>query len=217
MMARIKFSHTLNTDARMTAEDFWREFFRHRFWDRCHRTSDIRWLTGSKLHDICDYHKMPMPRSLSVAEIGVGTGVATMTLHARANRVIGIDVSRTALERVRPFCAEQHLSQNIAEMSACDLAILHLVVQHCPDDEVERLVRGVRLKPDGVLSIQGAYSHVPNPPDVSFVMHYRPLSRMIAIVHRAGRIVKDAFLVDRRFDDYPHIGWWIVKVVDEQK
>jgi len=122
------------------------------FWRSCHEQQDQEWLTGSALDNYLDLYDLPRPVGLDVTEIGVGLGTATRAL-ALKNRVTAVDIVPEAL--VDLPCPG--LLVDLLDLAPpADLAICHLVFQHCTPHEVARLMR-VPLKRDGVFAFQFAW------------------------------------------------------------
>lgn len=129
------------------------------FWEGHHEKKTPLWLTGSTLARLCSVHGIAPPKGKIVLEVGVGQGHATREL-AKDNLVHAVDISQVALDNL-PGHIQKHLTCDMVEIPRfVDLAICHLVLQHCEDDAVEFILKETirTLKPDGVFVLQSADS-----------------------------------------------------------
>lgn len=128
------------------------------FWEGKHSGDDQWWLTGTKLDNLLGFHSLSEEdlKKKKVLEIGVGLGTCTQGLHKLASELFCSDISEVALNRVKSFSSNQYHTNDIKLISAVDIAICHLVFQHCTDSEVERIINDVNLSEDGVFSFQFA-------------------------------------------------------------
>lgn len=129
------------------------------FWDNKHSTQDNYWLTGSSGREIVETHRLQniQLNGIRLLEIGVGKGTFTKYTHDAGCYVIGCDISHLALENVRPFVSEVYHTSQLNKIEPVDLAVCHLVFQHCTDEEIERIIHDVKLKPNGIFSFQFAF------------------------------------------------------------
>jgi len=125
------------------------------FWEEHHKKSSPYWLTGSSLNLYCKHHRIDKPRGKIVLEVGIGQGYATREL-AKDNLVHAVDISQAALDSL-PNHIQKHLTCNMIKIPQfIDLAICHLVLQHCEDDAVEFILKQTirTLKPSGIFVLQ---------------------------------------------------------------
>lgn len=124
------------------------------FWRACHARQDIEWLTGTNLDSYLRWYELEPPVGLDVTEIGIGLGMATRQLSER-NRVTAVDIAPEALSGLP--CSGLLLGA-LPDAPPADLAICHLVLQHCTLEDAARIM-GVPLKPGGVFAFQFAYTN----------------------------------------------------------
>jgi predicted TPR repeat methyltransferase len=125
------------------------------FWRIQHQAQDKFWLTGTSLDLLLSFYDLPRPIDQDVTEIGVGLGYCTRALANQPNRVTAIDIVEEALTPLRPI-ARTLLTSELQKAPLADLAICHLVFQHCDTDTVDRLL-AVPLKINGIFAFQTAY------------------------------------------------------------
>jgi hypothetical protein len=128
------------------------------FWENKHADEDQWWLTGTRLDSLLGFHALSQDdiKNKKVLEIGVGLGTCTQTLYKLADELFCSDISEVALERVKPFSKSQYHTNNIKLIPLVDIAICHLVFQHCTDSEVTRIINDVNLTDVGIFSFQFA-------------------------------------------------------------
>ena len=137
---------------------------RQDFWEDNHNKNDNYWLTGSLAEEIFNTHELKDVVNKKVLEIGIGLGYFTKELFLLNNQVYACDISQNALNRVRDF-SKTYLTQELKIVEPVDLAICHLVFQHCDDTEIERIINDVNLTQDGVFTFQFAYLRDDDPPN----------------------------------------------------
>jgi len=133
------------------------------FWETAHKNNEELWLTGSYLQQV--WEPMTILNRLSpgikVLNIGVGMGRDTIELHSKGVIVDVLDISDTALERVKPQTRNRYLTSNLNELpnDEYDVAVSHLVTQHMRDEDLIEQIKNVvsSLKPDGVFGMQFAF------------------------------------------------------------
>jgi len=125
------------------------------FWSEVHRNRDRYWLTNSMPPRVLEMHELAIPNGKVVLDIGIGDGRMSRFLKSYGNYVISIDICEEALEK--SDADEKYLSHDISKASPADLAICHLVFQHCSDSQLLQLLQGARIKRDGIFSVQTAY------------------------------------------------------------
>ena len=128
------------------------------FWEDKHSDDDQWWLTGTKFDSLLRFHSLSEEdiKKKKILEIGVGLGTCTQALYESASELFCTDISEVALERVKSFSTAQYHTSNIKNIAPVDIAICHLVFQHCTDSEVERIINNVNLSETGVFSFQFA-------------------------------------------------------------
>lgn len=133
------------------------------FWENAHRSGSHLWISGTPPKEI--YARLNVSRFLShdkllILNVGVGEGYCEVDLTNKGHFVDSLDISPSALFRVRKYVREGFLSAHDLPSNRYDLIIHHLVAQHmsCKDLEVQvaQLVRS--LNPTGVIALQFASS-----------------------------------------------------------
>lgn len=129
------------------------------FWESKHQLGDKYWLTGSVLQDIMGYHDLTEDsiKDKKILEIGVGLGNLSKELVSYTDKLICCDISENALSSVSNKVTKKYLTTDLNKIEPVDLAICHLVFQHCTDDEVGRIINDVVLTEDGIFTFQFAY------------------------------------------------------------
>jgi len=162
----------------------------HEFWDEKHREGNSYWLTKSNPERVLTWHQITAPAGKRVLEIGIGTGLLVGLMHKKGNEVVACDISPVALERVSNI-AETVLVENLADVDPVDLAICHLVFQHCTDEMMLKIIGDVHLTPSGVFSCQ--FAHLASDPSPSVQENidagrlvFRPLESVLSGVSKTA-------------------------------
>lgn len=190
------------------------------FWESKHEISDRYWLTGSSLDFINHYHKLGKRKlkNKKILEIGVGLGNLSRELLSYTEDLVCCDISEKALKNVSDKVTKKYLTTDLKEIEPVDLAISHLVFQHCVDDEVERIINDVVLKDDGIFSFQFAYlrdNELPNRNVLDLIElgshHFRSLGKIKEMVNKAN---KEVVWVSKSYNFYEpeNFSWLIVKI-----
>jgi len=134
------------------------------FWQEKHKESDLYWLTHSGLQRVLEMHELDAPSDKVVLEIGVGGGHMTRAL-AKNNKVIAVDISEIAIKRLLDVVHLSYLTHQMPLLPEdyVDLAICHLVFQHCKESMVRFIIKSTlrALKLDGAFSFQIAHDDMP--------------------------------------------------------
>jgi SAM-dependent methyltransferase len=125
-------------------------------WDHKHSIRDGHWVTGVSLADVMRFHKLVNDdfQGKDVLEIGVGKGNATRALRALASTLHCCDISDVALESIKTVADMTWHTSRLCDIPPVDIAFAHLVLHHCIDDEVVRIIDSVNLKPGGMFVFQ---------------------------------------------------------------
>lgn len=133
------------------------------FWENAHRSGAHLWISGTPPREIytrLNISEVVSRDKLSILNVGVGEGYCEVDLTNKGHSVDSLDISRSALMRVRNYVREGFLSAHDLQSNRYDLIIHHLVAQHmsCKDLEVQvtQLVRS--LSRTGVIALQFASS-----------------------------------------------------------
>jgi 2-polyprenyl-3-methyl-5-hydroxy-6-metoxy-1,4-benzoquinol methylase len=133
------------------------------FWEEAHQKNEELWLTGSYLNQVWDPLNITskLAPGLEVLNIGVGLGRDTAELKDKGVIVDALDISQTALDRVKTITRNQYLASHIRSLpsQAYDVAVSHLVTQHMNESDLIQQVAHVlrSLKPDGIFAMQFAF------------------------------------------------------------
>ena len=190
------------------------------FWEMHHNAKDHYWLTGSTLSEIMRFHELAENnlKNKKILEVGVGEGNLIRELKEFSDEIICCDISESALVKVEPYAYKTYLSPNLSQIEPVDFALCHLVFQHCTNAEIERIIKEVNLKEDGVFSFQFAYLRDNAPPNrivrnlvKSGSHHFRTLAEIREMVTRSN---KQIVSVSKPFDFYKpeNFSWLTVKV-----
>jgi SAM-dependent methyltransferase len=125
------------------------------FWTSKH-LEDRYWLTDSsvdqylvnwniRIEDIFDK---------KVLEIGVGTTRATKVLARLAKEFYCCDISQVALDNAKQYTNNVYLTENLKDIPPVELVICNLVLLHCDDLEVERIINDTNLTERGLFLFQ---------------------------------------------------------------
>jgi SAM-dependent methyltransferase len=124
------------------------------WWNHEHCERPLKWLGDTAPDVVFRTHGLSERdlAGLSVLDIGVGTGRMSDRLRGLGCEVTSVDIAPEAL--ARSSAQKKLLTWNLREAKPVDVAIIHLVFQHCEDDEVLRLLRESPLAFDGYISAQ---------------------------------------------------------------
>jgi len=129
------------------------------WWDRAHKNDHSFWLTGSQGPEQWQYLEINnlLKPGTKVLNIGVGLGYCTKALFERGCIVSALDISPTALEKVKDI-AITYLPEEITDMPSnyFDVVISHLVAQHMSDEDLLHQFKGVfnAMRNHGIFAIQ---------------------------------------------------------------
>lgn len=190
------------------------------FWESKHKVSDNFWLTGSSLAEIMNLHNLTFSdlKDKKILEIGVGLGNLSKELVNYTDNLISCDISEQALLNVSNKVKSKYLTTDLNKIEPVDLAICHLVFQHCIDEEVGRIINDVVLKDDGIFTFQFAFLRDNEPPNRNVMglielgsHHFRGLNKIKEMVEKSG---KEIVWVSNSYDFYhpENFSWLIVKI-----
>ena len=116
------------------------------FWED-HHQQDSGWLTGTRFDDLLRQFGSTNEdiQGKRVLEIGVGKGFCTESFHKLASELYCCDISETGLKKVKLWANQVFQTNDINMIPPVDLAISQLVLVHCTDDEMLRIINGVNL------------------------------------------------------------------------
>lgn len=136
------------------------------WWDSAHEENcspDLQgYLTGSSGIEV--WQRLDVDQRLKpgsrVLNIGVGLGNCTFALAHRGCEVHAVDISETALSKVKTICTSCYLADNLNELPSnyFSIAISHLVTQHISNQMLATQLREVirALSADGIFAMQVA-------------------------------------------------------------
>lgn len=177
-----------------------------KWWELNHQGVNDRflfWLTGSAGPEVWEYLEVAdrIIAGTVVLNIGVGLGFCTRELARRKCIVHALDISESALQKVKDVAAEVWLPSSLSLLPAdtFDLAISNLVAQHMSDcdleDQIKRIVPALKQK--GIFALQFACMLDPKNNNLDIVplssLKHGSVGRSLAwfcqIVERAGGMV----------------------------
>jgi hypothetical protein len=126
------------------------------FWNNKHSKNDKYWLSGSPPNRVINQHNVEpeFEACTSFLDIGVGMGSMIRYVKSKQKKVYACDISQVALDRIGGIA--DGVSIDLTTLPPVDLAVCHLVLQHCDDETFTKIINGVRLNPGGVLTFQFA-------------------------------------------------------------
>lgn len=129
------------------------------FWDEHHTSQNVWWISSIYSgNDILKMHQLNVNdiQNLEVLDLGIGAGNLVKYFYENNNKVYACDISTKALENVRQY-ANTYTTNELNNIPPVNLAVSNLVFQHCDDNEIERFINEVNLKPGGIFSFQFAF------------------------------------------------------------
>lgn len=195
------------------------------FWEKKHFNKEKYWLTGSKLVEIMSYHDLfdeiivKNNKKNKILEIGVGMGNLIKELKDYYGIIFGCDISEKALNNVKHLANKTFLTNELNKIPPVDLAICHLVFQHCDDEMVKFIIQNVNLSNKGTFCFQ--FAELQGEPNKILKknlggdnpMYYRSLNRIREIVNETNKkIVKISKPV--KFDT-ENLTWYMIRVVNK--
>lgn len=125
-------------------------------WGRYHAARDIGKLTGSNAQNVIKLHGVQLRGARRVLDVGVGMHQMAKHLFEQHVDVVGLDVCDAAFVGYPP--GDCHLLSSEPPEGICDLAICHLVMQHCTNEQVYETLDWIRpaLMVNGSLHVQFA-------------------------------------------------------------
>jgi len=179
-------------------------------WDDIHNSNSGEWLGGSPPTDVLAIHGIGILPQY-VMDIGIGNGDMSRFLLSQQCVVTSVDVSSYALNKSP---APGVLTKDLSTCPPVDLAICHLVLQHCEDEDVIQIVRDVPLGPNAVLSLQ--FASIPGEPEPCLIEHIAKRR----LIFRSPEQYEELFTMAGRNDfrtyssrTYGSIQWHIAKVL----
>jgi UDP-N-acetylglucosamine 4,6-dehydratase/5-epimerase len=134
------------------------------FWNKQHDSNNLRTLSGCSFDATVDFLNVQdlIVPGMRVLEIGCGLGYVTQGFADIANISV-LDISDSALERVRPICENVYHIDNVESLpdDYFDLIVCHNVVQHVPTTPlIKELKHAIRsLKPTGTFALEYVWAN----------------------------------------------------------
>lgn len=185
-----------------------------KFWNQEH-VKGKDWIGNSSFKKIIEYHKLDVEnyRNKKILDIGVGSGDFLKNIKKYTNNLYASDISNIALKKVENY-AETFLTDDLKKIPKVDLAICHLVFQHCLDEEVERIINEIQLADNGIFSFQYAYlrnndNFINSKGQILNHTHFfRNPKKMKNIIDNSNKYIIDKSLIYK----HPEFNWEILKV-----
>jgi SAM-dependent methyltransferase len=131
------------------------------FWEKSHSEKNSLWLTGSRPKEVI--HRLDVVKELenpeaTILDVGVGLGFMAQYLFKKGRSSWALDISPSALERVKPFVKETFISSDALPNGTFSLVMHHLVAQHMNDKDLSHQIRQLirSLSKDGLVAMQFA-------------------------------------------------------------
>jgi SAM-dependent methyltransferase len=196
------------------------------FWNTQHAADNDYWLTRSDPESVIHRHGVWDIVNSSpnvIFDVGVGDGRMSRYLAAKGQKVIGIDISPVALGKLS---CQTYTPTSLSEYAGpgADLAICHLVIQHCSDKEVIALLTPIVrvLHSQGILSVQFACwpdpdkKFAPYPHNEQMIeaglLNPRSPERMAQLVAECRGTIRKL----KGPEEFPHEGglrWYIAEII----
>ena len=183
------------------------------FWNKQHKEGK-NWIGNSPFQKVVQYHKLNLNnyKNKKILEIGVGSGLFIKGIKNYTDKIYASDISNTSLEKIKTY-AEVFLTEDLMKIPKVDLAICHLVFQHCSDEEMIRIINEVQLSNNGVFSFQYAYlrgnNFINNNGQILNHTHFfRNPEKMRDIIANSNKYMIDESLIYQ----HPEFNWEILRV-----
>ena len=182
------------------------------FWEK-HHAEDSGWLTGTGFDELLNRFGLERNDIVGkrVLEIGVGKATCSKGLAELASDLYCCDISETALTKVKDLARQTYQTADIAQVPPVDLAISHLVLVHCTDDEMLRIINGVNLADQGRFMFQvsgltdGVLTQLAQERLVDDGSHFfRSIDETKAIIDRSNK----QFVSVIKTENINHAGWF---------
>lgn len=187
------------------------------FWEIKHKQSDDYWLTGSNPYHVLKEHDIHNYKEKIILDIGVGKGDFAKEI-SKYSKIISVDISYTALDKINNFAKTYHISK-LKEIEPVDLAICHLVFQHCDNETIQNIINDINLKQDGFFSFQFAYLREEPNKNVKQLInnkthHFRTLEEIKIIINTTNKKILN-ISKPIHFFGTENISWYFIKVVNK--
>lgn len=190
------------------------------FWEDNHIHNNPYWLSNSTPIDVLTLHNINYNvTGKKILDIGVGTGRMSQYLFSNKNKVFSSDISEVALNNVKDIAIPYHTTK-LKDIEKVDIAICHLVFQHCTNQEVQRIINDVNLNDDGFFSFQFAFlreNEEPNDNVKSLINASTHYFRSIDIIEQmVSNTNKKIIYISEPIHWYTpeNFSWYIVRVMN---
>lgn len=128
------------------------------FWNSQHDNNNPYWLTGSDPKTVLSQHNVldAFKNAKTFLDIGVGMGNMSKYCKSQNKFVIACDISDIALNKLSNIVDKRVYTNEIKTIEPIDLAVCHLVFQHCDDETIKNIINDTPLKDGAILSFQFA-------------------------------------------------------------
>ena len=191
------------------------------FWELNHQNNDHYWLTGTQREEIERRHNINFNflKGKDFLEIGVGEGALSNSVPAEINYFC-CDISENALNKLPSNVKLKFLTSEIKKCPPVDVALCHLVFQHCDDKEIHRIIEETNLKNSGFMSIQFAFLVDPTGVDrLNEVeqnnLFFRSLEKFESIVEQTNKQIVTTLPPVNFSGKWGFVGWHIVRLINK--
>lgn len=145
------------------------------YWEEVHRQNHLGALSGCSYEETIFFLKVKPIKGQKVLEIGVGLGYVTKGFKDNGIDVSALDISEFALNRVKGYCENLYLVDDIEKLPSdyFDIIICQNGIQHIPtyllDIELPNIIRS--LKATGVFSMEFISSNIAEDTGIELTVH----------------------------------------------
>lgn len=188
------------------------------FWDTVHNTKNNNWIANSNPVKVFELYKISPPVGKTVLDIGVGSGSMAKYLFSLKNKVICVDIYSTALSKIH-LPVVKLLIGDLQKSPKVDMAIMHLVIQHCEDKMVKFLLNNIPLNGGGAIYMQSCGEEgkeISTDLDMLYFRSYPYLSALIDATNK--QIIEHYSILGKKYSRSPRkkLYWDIMTLTNRE-